>query len=74
MFKFRSERTAMSTQLFSERLLGRRITRPEEGVIEMIYMGDDRSVTVNVPILVVRLDKTGELASFYVNKVHVVEG
>jgi len=61
----------MTDQLFSERLLGRRITRPEERVIEMIYISDDRSVTVNVPVLVVRLDKTGELASYYINKVTV---
>lgn len=64
-------------ETFSERLLGRRITKPAAGVIEMVYVAPVKAPgateTVVAPVLVVRLDTTGELASYFVNAVHIVE-
>lgn len=65
------------TTISNERLLGRRVTKPFAGVIEMIYIAPVKAPgateTVVAPVLVVRLDTTGELASYFVNAVHVVE-
>lgn len=67
----------MAEMICSERLLGRRITKPFAGVIEMIYIAPVKAPgaveNVVAPVLVVRLDTTGELASYFVSAVHVVE-
>lgn len=57
---------------FVERLMGRRVLAPYPGTIEMVYMTQQPTAKdIWLPVLVLRRDDTGELASVYVNNVRI---